>query len=106
MVESQDVLTSAIQLFLREDKTISFWDHPNFKSHVVLPDDCYSLTRAEQGIELIHQGRLNEEALMVMKVVGDAMCANENQLRRYLSRKMSFSQTSFTLLNPSLFCRS
>lgn len=97
MVESQDVLTSAIQLFLREDKTISFWDHPNFKSHVVLPDDCYSLTRAEQGIELIHQGRLNEEALMVMKVVGDAMCANENQLRRYLSRKMSFSQTSAIL---------
>lgn len=94
MIDQQEELTSAIQLFLREDKTISFWDHPNFKSHVVLPDDCYSITRAEQGLELIHQGRLNEDALMVMKVVGDAMCANENQLRRYLSRKMTFSQTS------------
>ncbi|WP_148950840.1 hypothetical protein [Bacillus infantis] len=94
MVETKEGLSSAIQLFPREDKTISFWDHPNFKSRVALPDDYFALTRVEQGLEMLHQGRLNEEDLMVMKVVGDAMCANENQLRRYLSRKISASQTS------------
>ena len=88
------MLTSAIQLFPREDNTISFWDHPNFKSRVVLPDDYFPLTRAEQGIELYHQGRLSEQDLTVLKVVGDARCANENQLRRYLSPKMSYSKTS------------
>jgi hypothetical protein len=97
MAETQDQLNSAIQLFLREDQTVSFWDHPNFKSHVTLPDDCHSITRVEQGLELLQQGRLSKEALAVMKVVGDAMCANENQLRRYLSRKMSASRTSAIL---------
>lgn len=95
MGENQDVLTSAIQMFLKEDQTISFWDHPNFKSHVVLPDKCYSITRAEQGLELIHQGRLDDDTLTVMKVIGDAYCVNENQLRRYLSlNQFSFSRTS------------
>lgn len=93
----QDQVKRAIHLFPREDNTVSFWDHPNFKSHVVLPDDCYSVTRTEQGLELIHQGRLSEETVQVMKIVGDAMCANENQLRRYLSSQMSASRTSAIL---------
>lgn len=97
MIESGEVFTSAIQLFPREDQTISFWDHPNFKSRVALPDNYFAITRIEQGLELIHQGILDESTLRVMKVVGDAMCANENQLRRYLSKKMSASQTSKTL---------
>ena len=96
-MENNGLLTSAIQLFPKNDGTISFWDHPNFKSRVTLPDDYFALTRVEQGLELIHQGRLNNDALMVLKVVGDAMCANENQLRRYLSKKISFSQTSSIL---------
>ncbi|EAR66171.1 hypothetical protein B14911_10567 [Bacillus sp. NRRL B-14911] len=97
MVQSEDVLTSAIQLFPREDNSISLWDHPNFKSRVTLPDNYFAITRVEQGLEMVQQGRLNEEALTVMKVIGDAMCANENQLRRYLSKKQSFSQTSSIL---------
>ncbi|MDQ0271209.1 hypothetical protein [Cytobacillus purgationiresistens] len=94
MFNTQEVLTSAIQLFPRMDKTISFWDHPNFKTHVALPDDYFAITRVEQGLEMIQQGRLNEESLTVLKVVGDAICANENQLRRYLVRKMSYSKAS------------
>ncbi|WP_152534824.1 hypothetical protein [Bacillus cihuensis] len=46
---------------------------------------------------MIHQGRLKEDSLMVMKIVGDAICANENQLRRYLSKRQSASKTSSTL---------
>lgn len=83
-----------IQLFPREDGTISIWDHPNFKSTVALPDSYFPFTRLEQGLELINQRKLNEELLTVLAVVGDAIAANEEQLRRYLSAKMSASATS------------
>ncbi len=94
MVQQQDQMLGAIQLFQREDGTTSIWDHPNFKSSIALPDDYKPLTRAEEGLELIKRRRLNEEQIMVLKVVADAMCANENQLRRYLSKKISPSVTS------------
>jgi len=90
----QNELQAAIQLFPRMDGTISIWDHPNFKSNVVLPDDYRPLMRIEEGLEMINRMRLNEEQLMILKVVADAICANENQLRRYLSKKISPSVTS------------
>lgn len=97
MMNSLEVMDSAIQLFPREDGTISIWDHPNFKSSLVLPDQYTPLTRVEQGLEKLQkngQSKTLEERLMVLKVVGDAICANENQLRRYLSAKLSYSKTS------------
>ena len=80
---------TAIQLFLRQDDTVAIWDHPNFKSSVALPDTYKPLTRVEEGLELINQGRLTKEKLTIMKVVGDALCTNENQLRRYLKGRIS-----------------
>lgn len=82
-------LDTAIQLFLRQDNSVAIWDHPNFKSSVALPDNYKPLTRVEEGLELINQGRLNKEKLMILKVVGDALCTNENQLRRYLKGRIS-----------------
>ncbi|MEK5071640.1 hypothetical protein [Sporosarcina sp. FSL K6-1508] len=90
----QNELLAAIQQFPRMDNTISIWDHPNFKSSIALPDDYRPLTRTEDGLELMNRRRLNEEHITVLKVVGDAICANENQLRRYLSQKFSPSITS------------
>lgn len=90
-VENQQEM---IQIFPREDGTISIWDHPNFTSTLTLPDSYYPLTRLEQGLELYLQGKINEEMVTVLKVVGDAISANENQLRRYLAPKMSASITS------------
>jgi len=90
----QNELLAAIQLFPREDNSISIWDHPNFKSSIVLPDNYSPITRTEQGLELMNRMRLNEEQITVLKVVGDAICANEDQLRRYLTKKYSPSITS------------
>lgn len=90
----QNELQAAIQLFPRMDGTTSIWDHPNFKSSIALPDDYRPLTRIEEGLEMINRMRLNEEQLTVLKVVADAICANENQLRRYLSKVISPSITS------------
>lgn len=83
-----------IQLFPREDGTISIWDHPNFKSTVALPDSYIPLTRTEQVLELINTSKLNKDMLTVLKVVGDAGAANEDQLRRYMSSLQSSSATS------------
>lgn len=94
MINEEVKLDDAIQLFPREDGSVSIWDHPNFKSSIVLPDEYKPLTRVEQGLELIHQGRLTKEQIMVLKVIGDAICPNEDQLRTYLSRKISRTTTS------------
>lgn len=102
MVKQQELL-GAIQLFHREDGTTSIWDHPNFKSSIALPDDYRPLTRVEEGLEMIKRMRLNEEQVRVLKVVGDAICANENQLRRYLSSIHSASITSKHLKYLSKF---
>lgn len=95
---NQKEMSAAIQWFAREDGTVDIWDHPNFKSSIVLPDNYRPITRVEEGLELMKQGKLNEDAMTVLKVIGDAICANEDQLRRYLSKKISFSQTSEHLL--------
>lgn len=84
----------AIQVFYREDGTISIWDHPNFKSSLAVPDGYVPLTRVEQAIEMVHTKQLTEENLILLKVIGDAICANENQIKRYMSPILSASITS------------
>lgn len=37
---------------------------------------------------------LRQERLTVLKIIGDAVCANDEQLRRFLSTVMSYSATS------------
>lgn len=84
------------KLFTRVDGTFSIWDHPNFTAKLKLPDDYRPLTSLVESLEVMNRlsKKVAEERLTVLKVVGDAICANENQLRRYLSSKLSFSQTS------------
>ncbi|GEL05551.1 hypothetical protein [Rummeliibacillus stabekisii] len=97
MIEQQKQAEMIQQkLSTRVDGTFSIWDHPNFTAKLKLPDDYRPLTSLVEALEVMN--RLSKETaqdrLMVLKVVGDAICANENQLRRYLSSKLSYSQTS------------
>lgn len=97
MISAHEVMDSSIALFPREDGTISIWDHPNFKSRVVLPDQHITLTRVEHGVETlerIRNAKMLENRMRVLKVIGDAVCANEDQLRRYMSSRMSSTETS------------
>jgi len=86
------------QIFYAEDGvTVPFWDHPNFSDRIVAPDDYQPITRVEQGIEYFNRGIISEDGMRVLKVVADALCANENQLRRYMkkySEKFGTSHTS------------
>ncbi|MEK5149134.1 MULTISPECIES: hypothetical protein [unclassified Psychrobacillus] len=86
--------STAIQLFYREDGTISIWDHPNFKSSLAIPDSYFPLTRVEQAMEMVNTGKLTEMNVRMLKVIGDAICANENQIKRYMSSLISSGTTS------------
>ncbi|WP_404428016.1 hypothetical protein LG296_19605 (plasmid) [Ureibacillus chungkukjangi] len=81
----------------REDGSYSLWDHPNFKARKVLPLKNYrpilKLTEAIEEVERWSE-TIYMERMILLKVIGDAVCANENQLRRYMSSKFSPSTTS------------
>lgn len=76
---------------------IPLWDHPFLKGSKVLPKNYHPITNLERAVEHFSRGLIDEKDFIILKVLGDAICANENQLRRYLEPKMSPSQTSLRL---------
>lgn len=96
MIDERQAEMIQQQLFTRMDGTFSIWDHPNFTSKLKLPDDYRPLTQLVESLEVMNRlsKKVYEERLTVLKVVGDAICANENQLRRYMAPKLTYSQTS------------
>ncbi|RHW35966.1 hypothetical protein D1B31_17905 [Neobacillus notoginsengisoli] len=81
-------------LFTTKKGEVPLWDHPFLKGSKVLPKKYYPYTTQEGVIDLIRRGRLDDTDLILLKVLGDAICANEDQLRRYMQSIMSPSQTS------------
>ncbi|MFT9495744.1 MULTISPECIES: hypothetical protein [Bacillota] len=81
-------------LFTTKEGDVPFWDHPFLKGNKVLPTKYYPHTTQEAVIELYRRGRIDDTDFILLKVLGDAICANEDQLRRYMERKMSRSETS------------
>ncbi|OUM93608.1 hypothetical protein [Parageobacillus thermoglucosidasius] len=73
---------------------IPFWDHPMLKGEKVLPKKYFPYTRLEAVLDLYRRGLLDEKDITLLKVLGDAVCANEDQLRRYMAPIMSRSDTS------------
>ena len=71
-------------IFYAEDRTVPFWDHPNFIARAVIPDSYQPLTRVEQVIEMWNRRVFDDDAIRILKVLGDAQCANEAQLKNYL----------------------
>lgn len=61
-----------------------FWDNPNFEASVVRPEGYYPITRVEDVIELVNRGRIGKDAIMILKVIGDALCLNEGQIKRIM----------------------
>jgi hypothetical protein len=91
-------ITDNQPLFLTKNGEMPFWDHPYLKGSKALPDKYYPYTTIEGALSLVRTKRLDEDGFTLLKVLGDAICANEDQIRRYMSTKMSRSDTS-KLLN-------
>ena len=82
--------------FARKDGTYSLWDHQNFIAELRLPKDFKPAINLNAVLRDYYSWseELQRERLTVLKVIGDAVCSNEQQLRRYLKSIMSYSQTS------------
>ncbi|MFE7064189.1 hypothetical protein ACFVAD_18830 [Sutcliffiella sp. NPDC057660] len=59
-----------------------------------LPDNYRPYVNVEQAINAYQRNFLDEMDFTIMKVLGDAIAANEDQIRRYLISKISRSDTS------------
>lgn len=73
---------------------VPFWDHPLITGYKILPKNYYPYVTLEAVLSLYQRGRIDDSDIMLLKVLGDAICCNEDQLRRYLSGKLSRSDVS------------
>ncbi|MEI2356711.1 hypothetical protein [Mesobacillus zeae] len=94
--EQQQVASESLEypLFRTKKGEVPLWDHPFLKGSKVLPQKYYPYTTIEGAIDLYRRGRIDDTDFILLKVLGDAICANEDQLRRYMASVMSPSQTS------------
>ncbi|MGE7983800.1 hypothetical protein [Solibacillus sp. NPDC093137] len=72
------------------------WDHPQFKAILRLPKGFRPALELTPALAEFYSWPedIQEARLTVLTVIGDAICANEGQLRRYMISKMTASQTS------------
>lgn len=73
---------------------VPFWDHPFLKGSKKLPQKYYPYTTLEGVLNLQKRRKFDDKDFMLLKVLGDSICSNEDQLRRYMSTKMSRSEVS------------
>lgn len=95
---NQDAPIIQMKTFPREDGSLSLWDHPSFSSYKTTPKTAHRPTTSLMD-SISYTSRWNQEfyqdRLTILKVIGDAICANENQLRRYMALAgFTSSQTS------------
>ncbi|AUD12342.1 MULTISPECIES: hypothetical protein [unclassified Planococcus (in: firmicutes)] len=93
-VQNPEEIHSAIQVFPREDGKVPIWDNPNFRAVLRLPKEHKPFARYEQALEEEIQHTLLEEDIVLLSVIGAAVCANEAQLRKYMQSVQSASRTS------------
>ncbi|MCM3443586.1 MULTISPECIES: replication-relaxation family protein [Metabacillus] len=89
-----DTQLTELQYFLSKEGDIPFWDHPSMYGYKKLPKNYFPFYSVEQVLRAYKQGQIDDTDIMILKVVGDAVAANEDQLRRYLSSQMSRSEVS------------
>lgn len=81
-------------LFYTKEGEVPFWDNPLIRGFRVLPKKYKPYTTIEAALNLYLRNRVDDKDMMILKVLGDSICSNEDQLRRYLSSQMSRSETS------------
>lgn len=73
---------------------IPFWDHPHVKGTKIVPPVYRPITTLYGIMSQLERRRLTEEDMTLIKVLGDAICCTEEQLKRYMKSKMTASQVS------------
>ncbi|MFJ6414445.1 replication-relaxation family protein [Terribacillus saccharophilus] len=73
---------------------IPFWDHPLIKGYKFLQKNYRPHVSLDAVLSLYLRKIIDDADIMLLKVLGDSICSNEDQLRRYLASKMSRSDVS------------
>lgn len=73
---------------------ISIWDDPSVVGGIALPNPYQPLTHLGSVLNKFSNGFFEELDVVLLKIVGDAIAANEDQLKRYLESKMTRTQVS------------
>lgn len=71
--------------YLTKEGEIPFWDWPNVVGYRILPKQYRPITTLDGMLTLVNRNMISELDMKIMKVIGDAHCANEDQIRRYLA---------------------
>lgn len=81
-------------MYTTRNGKVPFWDHPLLKGSKILPKKYYPYTGIEGAITLLNRKIIDENDFTLIKVLGDAVCATEDQMRRYMAPILSRSDTS------------
>lgn len=82
----------------KKDGTISIWDDPSIMGGIALIDGYQPLTNLGSVLGKANSyNYMEEEDLILLKMVGDCIAVNENQLKRLMSKIISRSQVSIRL---------
>ena len=80
--------------YFDENGKVLIWDDPTMVGGIRHPNYYKPDTHYTGVLEKYERGIYNLEEITILKVLGDAICCNEDQLRRYLSVKYSRSFVS------------
>jgi DNA-binding transcriptional ArsR family regulator len=86
--------TLAYPFYKTKKGEIPFWDHPFLKGSKVLPKHYHPFTTIEGVLSLYRRRKFDDTDITILKVLGDSICSNEDQLRRYMASLMSRSEVS------------
>ncbi len=83
-----------IPRFYNSDGVISIWDDPSARGGIRHTKHYKPITTLAGIHGKYERGMFDSFDITMLKVLGDAMCCNEDQLRRYMSSKLTSSQVS------------
>ncbi|WP_368502705.1 hypothetical protein AB3N04_01000 (plasmid) [Alkalihalophilus sp. As8PL] len=74
-------------LFVTDEELLSFWDDPTVVGGINFPPHYKPMTHIVPIYDKMKTGFINEEAFTIMKVVGDGIATNEEQIKRFFLTK-------------------
>ncbi|MFD1736231.1 hypothetical protein ACFSCX_06590 [Bacillus salitolerans] len=88
---NQDVL---LVTYPNREGDVPVWDHPLLRGYRKVPKDhYYPYTSLAQVLSIYKRQYFTEEDLVLLKVLGDCICANEDQIRRLFTAKTEMSRS-------------
>lgn len=80
--------------WLSKTGQLSLWDDPSIVGGIAIPNPYQPLTHLGSVLNKFNNGFFEELDVVLLKIIGDAIAVNEDQLKRYLESKMTRTQVS------------